>query len=111
MERRFFTPVLATFVHALPHTFRAVDAPHGATVLVHITGEAGGDWAVHREAERWALYTGTPARPNARVTVDQADAWRLFTKGLSPMDAARAVNIEGDRRLGLRVLETVAIIA
>jgi hypothetical protein len=45
------------------------------------------------------------------VTLDQADAWRLFTKGLPPMDAARTVNIEGDRRLGLRVLDAVAIIA
>ena len=40
--RRLYHPVLETFLRALPFTYRGVDAPDGTTVLVSITGEAGG---------------------------------------------------------------------
>jgi uncharacterized protein (TIGR03083 family) len=110
-DRRFFAPVLATFVHALPYTFRDIDAPQGTAVHLHLAGEAGGDWSVVREANKWSLCVGAPARSDARVMVDQAVAWRLFTKGLLPADAAQQAEIEGDPRLGRQVLETVAIIA
>ena len=110
-ERRFLAPVLATFVHALPHTFRAVVAPPGTAVHLHIDGESGGDWSVARERGGWVLYSGAPAEPAARLTIDQTIAWRVFTKGLSPADAERQATLEGDRRLARRVLEAVAIIA
>lgn len=37
---RLFGPVLDTFVHALPHTYRNVDAPDGTHVQLVITGPA-----------------------------------------------------------------------
>jgi uncharacterized protein (TIGR03083 family) len=109
-EPRFFTPVLATFARALPHTFRAIDAPAGTTVQLTITGDSGGEWAVVRDRDRWTLFTGVAPNPAAHVTLGQAIAWRLFTKGISAQDAAREVGIERDRRLGRTVLDTVAII-
>ena len=108
---RFFTPVLATFVRALPHTFRHAAATSGTTVQVNITGASGGDWAVVGEEHSWVLYAGTAPQPAATVTLDQETAWRLFTKGISPQAARNAARIEGDRRLGAVVLKTVAIIA
>jgi hypothetical protein len=38
-------------------------------------------------------------------------AWRLFTRGLSPKQAREQVALMGDEKLGLVVLETVAILA
>lgn len=110
-DPRLFAPVLATFVHALPHAFRATEAAEGATVQLRIAGAAGGDWTVRREGERWRLYVGAPERPSARVTLDQETAWRLFTRGLGPADAERSATIAGDERLGRTVLEAVAVIA
>ena len=43
--------------------------------------------------------------------IDEDTAWRLFTNGLDRVRAARAVEITGDRRLGVRLLDAVAIIA
>ncbi len=110
-EGRFFAPVLSTFVHALPHTFRDTDAPAGTTVQLHIEGEAGGEWAVVREADKWALYEGSAEKWEARVELGQSIAWRLFTKGVAPQEAERASSLSGDKRLGLQVLRAVAIIA
>lgn len=111
LEPRFFAPVLATFVRALPHTFRDVDASEDSGVALTITGDSGGEWSISREVSRWALYAGTPLQPAVRVTLDQSVAWRLFTKGLSPEEAEREAHLEGDYHLGRTVLKTVAIIA
>lgn len=110
-EPSVFAPVLATFVRALPKTFRDIDAPEGTIVQLRISGESGGDWAVVREGRGWVLYAGTSTEAAARVTIDQDLAWRLFTKGLSPAEAGRQARIEGNPGLGRSVLETVAIIA
>jgi uncharacterized protein (TIGR03083 family) len=110
-ERRFLYPVLATFVHALPVAFEGVAASPGTAVQLHITGDAGGDWTILREQECWQLYTGAPDAPQARVTLDQGLAWRLFTKGLTPEAALPGTTLEGDQSLALQVLQTIAIIA
>src|SRR5260370_38358657 len=48
-EQRFFAPVLATFVRALPHTFREVDAPDGTLIHLNISGEAGSEGNLLRD--------------------------------------------------------------
>ena len=108
---RYLAPVLATFAHALPLAFRAVEAPPGTVVHLHVRGEAGGDWSLAREPGGWRLYVGAPTTPAASVALDQSVAWRLYTKGLAPHEAARAATFAGDRRLGERALHAVAIIA
>lgn len=110
-ERRFLHPVLATFVHALPHSFRDVPAPDGTVVQVRFSGDAGGEWALRRTEERWLLLAGTELSPSAGITIDQDAAWRLLTRGLGPADARRLVRLEGDVRLAETVLDAVAIIA
>jgi uncharacterized protein (TIGR03083 family) len=107
----FLTPVIATFVHALPVTFRTVDAPVGTTVTLDITGPAGATWSVVRETERWQFYQGRPENPLAVVELPEGTAWRLFTKGISPAQAREKTRLTGDSLLGERVLETVSILA
>jgi uncharacterized protein (TIGR03083 family) len=110
-DHRFFAPVLATFVHALPVAFRDSDAPLGTIVQLHVEGEAGGDWSLVRDADEWKLYVGAEGAPEARVAMEQVVAWRLFTRGLTPEQAERKSRFEGDQRLARQVLQAVAIIA
>ncbi len=109
--REWLHPVLDTFVRALPHAYRDVEAAEGAAVLLAVAGEAGDDWTLRREGGRWALYAGAAPAPDATVTVDADDAWRLFTKGLRGEAAERRVRIAGTRRLGEPVLGTLAVMA
>ncbi len=110
-EPRYLSPVLSTFAHALPHAFRDTEAPIGTSVGLHVRGESGGDWTVARKMGGWVLYAGAPASPEARVSLDETVAWRLFTKGLTPGKAEQEAVFEGDRRLGEPMLHTLAIIA
>lgn len=108
-EPEMFAPVLATFVHALPQTFRDVDSPEGTHVKLTIAGESGGEWSVVREAKGWGLYVDVASKPDALVSIDQERAWRLFTKGIDKMESD--AKVKGDRALGERLLDTVSIIA
>ena len=109
--REWLHPVLDLFVRALPHTFRAVARTEATTLRLAITGPAGGDWTLRREAGAWRLYAGAEPRPDATVTLPDDAAWRLFSKGLDPEAARATVRIEGDQALGAVVLDSLAVLA
>ena len=121
----FLTPVLDTFMRALPHTLRDTDAAPGTTVLLRVTGPCGGDWTCVRDAERWRLDAAplpraaasiaptapnAPNAPNASIELDADTAWRLCTRGISPEQAADRAHLEGDERLAAAALRIVSII-
>lgn len=107
-EPRFFAPVLAAFVQALPRAFRGVEAPAGTLVRLTIAGNSGAQWLVARKGAGWKLFVAGDEKPAAEVTLDQEDAWRLFTKGLSKEAARSRATMRGDQALARRVLDTVA---
>ena len=82
-QPRHLSPVLDTFIRALPRTYLAIHSDEDTSVCVAITGEAGGRWSILREEQAWKLYTGAPDSPTAEVFLDQDIAWRLFTRGAS----------------------------
>ena len=112
---RWIGPVLATFVWALPHTFRTVDAPDGTAVSLLLDGEGGGTWTVMCSEEVWELFAGRPEPPDrppaAEVRMSTDTAWRRFTKGISPDVAAARATLSGDQALARHLLTAVAIIA
>jgi uncharacterized protein (TIGR03083 family) len=110
-EPRYLAPVLAAFVHALPYTYRQVDAVEGTCVTLTIMGDSGGSWSVLREGDRWQLYAGKPDQPNAETVLPEEIAWRVFTKGIAKETAFARARFYGDPTLGARMLDAVSIIA
>jgi uncharacterized protein (TIGR03083 family) len=110
-EKRFFHPVLDTFVRALPHTYRDIPVTETTGLEFVVTGEAGDAWYLVGEANRWSLSKSVELPPITVVTMDQETCWRLFTKGMSKNQAKAKATIEGDQKLGEKLLETVSIIA
>jgi hypothetical protein len=109
--RRYLYPVLATFVRALPYSFREVRAPTGTTVRVVVTGAAGASWILSRQGSGWSLRADNGEPAAATVELDQDSAWRLFTKGLAPGEAKGRAVTQGDPNLAEKVFDTVSIIA
>jgi uncharacterized protein (TIGR03083 family) len=106
----FLAPVLATFVHALPHSFRDVHAPDGTRIALDITGDAGARWLLERQVASWHLFrSDEPA--SAEVTLDADTAWRLFTRGLGSSEAEKRAAVTGDKELARRLFHAVAVIA
>jgi uncharacterized protein (TIGR03083 family) len=108
---RLFAPVLEAFVRALPHTFRDIAAAENTRVQLRLEGEAGGVWCLRKDAKGWELLVGETEKPSAEVTLKSADAWKVFTRGLSEQQARERARIRGDESLGAKVLQTVSVIA
>jgi uncharacterized protein (TIGR03083 family) len=109
-EPRYLAPVLATFVHALPHTLRHEEPNPGTFVRLIITGDAGGAWVAVRTSGAWVLGREFPGEAAATVTIDQDTAWRLYTRGVTPEEARPKARLDGDRALGELMLRMVSII-
>jgi uncharacterized protein (TIGR03083 family) len=105
-----YHPVLDCFVRGLPYLYRDVDAPAGTALLLEISGECGGKWLLCRESTGWNFVNVSAGVVASRVTIPQALAWRLFTKGIDGNSARREIEIEGDQDLGEKVLNLTAIV-
>jgi uncharacterized protein (TIGR03083 family) len=103
-----FRPFIETLLRGLPHAYRAVEAPAGTRVRVHIETEAGGTWELLKTAGAWWL-APPAAAPAAEITLSPEVAWRLFTKGLSAAEAEPLVRLVGEERLAKAALGLVAV--
>jgi len=108
--REFLSPVLETFVRALPYTLRDTAADAGTQVQLTITGDAPMEWTATRDASGWHLGRGTAERPAALVEADGDTMWRLCTRNISPTDARTRVGTRGDPDLTDQILQMVSII-
>jgi uncharacterized protein (TIGR03083 family) len=106
----FLSPVLDTFVRALPYAFRNSMAPAGTSVRLEIAGEAGGVWFVYKAEEAWTLVLDSTAEPATNVVLPQDVAWRLFTKGIDREKARSLAVIDGRGELAAPIFATTAII-
>jgi uncharacterized protein (TIGR03083 family) len=111
MTPDMYHPVLDCFVRGLPHVYRDVDAPAGTELLLEISGECGGQWFLSRGATQWNFVDRPDGAVASRVTIPQDLAWRVFTKGIDRDSAKRQIAIEGNRHLGEKVLDLIAIVA
>lgn len=106
----FLSPVLDTFVRALPRHFRETIAPAGAVVRFEISGESGGVWYLHRAPETWILALDSSTEPAADAILTEDTAWRLFTKGINRSAARSQALVRGDASLTDPIFATTAII-
>jgi uncharacterized protein (TIGR03083 family) len=110
MDREFFFPLMDTFMRALPYTYRNVNAATNTLVEVVVTSEAGGQWKIMKEKETWN-FTNLPVEPSVTVSLNPDTAWKLFTKALQKTEAESRVKINGQKELGMPVLEMLSVMA
>ena len=110
MTPELYHPVLDCFVRGLPYAYRRTDAPAGASILLEISGECGGCWVLSKGADGWSFARESPKIVACKVTLPQAIAWRVFTKGIARDEARSQVEIEGDEALAGGILRLTAIV-
>lgn len=111
MNKDFFYPFIDIFTLALPHTFRNTTAAEGTCIQLTVTGEAGGSWQLIYQNSKWQLTKEVSDQIHTTVTIDQDDAWKLFSKSLAPEDVEERVIVTGDKGLGKIVLSMVSVMA
>jgi hypothetical protein len=107
----FYFPYLDTSMRALPYHYKNVIAKSGDLIKFIITGEGGGFWFLYYDGNKWDLVIDCELNPISTVEIEGSIAWRIFTKGISKSEAAKQVVIMGDKILGSRVLDMLAVIA
>jgi len=109
LEAEYAEPIADTFVRALPHTLRDVEARVGKQVGYTVTGKGGGKWHARLERDGWVLDRGAPPSrtPLATVTTDADTFWRLCTRNKA--DVSR-VKTSGDENVCAVVLGMTSII-
>ena len=110
MDRGVYHPVLETFMRALPHAYRHVEAETGTLISVRVDGPAADDWQLVRLADGWILTGGLEDTPAATAHVPGEIAWRVFTKGIDAAALAARVRIDGEAFLIGPALSAVAIV-
>ncbi len=110
-ESKFLSPVLETFMWALPYTFRHVSEPDGTSITISVSGDSGGQWTLLREKGGWDFYQGTTMDPDTEIILEEDIAWRFFTRGVEKDEARKHITIKGNKSIAEPVFEMVSIIA
>jgi uncharacterized protein (TIGR03083 family) len=112
MTPELFKPCLETFMRALPHTYKDVDAEIGTLVKVEVTSDAGGVWFIEKTFAGWRFVKNlTNAEPAATVTIPADISWKLFTKAIPASDVAHKVLANGNLNLAEPLYNMLAIMA
>jgi len=111
MTREFYYPLIDTFMHALPYTYRNVAAAENTLLCFHVDGDIGGVWYLARKNQQWLLTKASTDAVSTEVVLDPDTAWKLFTKGISSEEAKRKAVIKGDKILAEEVFRMVSVIA
>jgi hypothetical protein len=109
LDRRWFEPLMSLSVRAFRRSFADVSRAGGGSVVFGIRDQADLVWTVARQASGWDVQRGRHGSPDAVVTMQADDAWRLLYNALSE-DAARSRStVEGDPGLVATVFRTRAV--
>lgn len=109
-DRRHLRAVLEIALRGLPHAFRNQQADTGRTVVLDVSGSAGGTWSLLRESSRWTLHVGKPAVATTRARMSDETLWKLLHNALSREDVVRAVEVEGQPELAAPLFTARSIV-
>jgi hypothetical protein len=110
-DARLTTPVIDTFLRAVPYALRSFSPAPGTCVVISVTGPGAGTWSACRREDHWAIDRGAPAGVGAASVELSSDClWRVATGGITVEAAAKRAVISGDQALGSAALGLVSII-
>lgn len=107
MEPKFFSPLIRTFMQALPHTYRNVVAPEKSMIHIRIGDD---QWNLAFIDNKWK-FEDVADHANTSVEIEPDTAWKLFTKGITRDQAGQKIVVKGDSKLGEPIFGMVSVMA
>jgi uncharacterized protein (TIGR03083 family) len=112
MTKELFYPCIATFMQALPHAYRNINADEGSIISFTISGDAGGTWLLQKGSNSWQFADhSTHTQPLSSVTLPPDVAWKLFTKAITSQAAKDSSSITGDPELSAGIFSMITVMA
>lgn len=110
-DETYLHPVLDAFMRSLPRAYTRTPASLETLVKITTVGTVEQSWYLLRERQGWRLYEHTNLEPHCVITTEDDIVWRLFTKGISRIEAEPHTQIEGDTALVEPFYNAVSILA
>lgn len=110
LTKEFYPAVMETFMQALPHHYRDIEAPEGTLVQIEVDSDAGGKWTLQKGPKGW-LQSSMMGSPVASVTIPSDLSWRLFTKAVRYPDIKDKITISGDSKFVMPALHMLTVMA
>lgn len=108
LDAKWTWPLFRLSVRAIPRALATLRAPEGTTVVLEIAGEGGGVWCAIRESSHWTVRAGAPAQWNARISMSDDIAWRVFYNAAD--ESIRAgIRVEGEVELAHGLLSARSV--
>lgn len=116
MTKKFFSPFIETFMRGLPHTYRKVEAKLDTIIKITVTTNIGDNWYLRKLNNGWTLikepaYAANAESPSAELFIDPETAWKLFSKGITPLESKKFVEIRGNYELAATALTMISVMA
>jgi hypothetical protein len=106
LEERWFRPLLELSLFVLPHSYRALEAPSGAALVLDVGGAA---YSLVRGDGGWAVQRGEASGAKTTIRMEPDTAWRLLYNALTPEASASRVAIDGDPSLAAPLLRARSV--
>ena len=110
LQAEWYLPYLDTSVRALPYHYRDLKGENGDLIKFTFEGVSNKSWWLYYEAG-WNLLTAINKKPTCEVLIKDAYAWRIFTKGIHKEEAMKKSIIKGNRTLGVKIFDMLAVMA
>ena len=110
-DKKFMGPVITAFMRSFLRVIPKANVENGTIIKVNITGDAGLECFPVKENGMWKLYEQYEGKPASIVKLDQESSWRYLTKNIGRSDIVNKFEVEGNKELGLTLLDAVSIIA
>lgn len=109
--KELFQPYLETSLRALPYHYRTLKMSEGTVLKFVIQGEIDYVAFLTSKGDHWRLLDAHEGDFDSSVLIKQEIIWRIWTKGITPQEAANFVNITGNKEAGLKILDMLAVMA
>lgn len=110
LKEEWYLPYLDTSVRALPYHYRDVKGEPTDLIKFTFLGTSEKNWYLYYE-NGWKLLTTIDAKPNCEVRIRDEYAWKIFTKGITREKAIELSEITGNKTLGEKIFNLIAVMA
>ena len=110
LEEKWYLPYLDTSVRALPNHYRKVEGKDKDLVKFTFLGKTEKSWFLYYD-NGWELISSTKQEPISEVKIRDNYAWKIFTKGVKREEAIANSEIIGDKKLGEKIFDMIAVMA
>lgn len=111
LKERWYQAYIDTSVRALPYHYKPISGSDGDVIKFTFRGTIDKTWYLQWTENQWSLLLKTTETPTAEVIINDDIAWRIFTKGIDKKEAIDQSHIIGDRTLGVKIFDMIAVMA